>query len=276
MEHRAHERKPMIRDVVLFHRRQNFVSVILQTGYGPVHGRIRDLSMGGMYVETSLASENLSIDERLFAVFTSTLRGNRAEHKINLSVVRIDNAGVGLKFDEAGEESLESIEALVHGYSHLSGASQVFHRERCDMIKATPLFGNLDPDQVQVFANYVRSYRANAGTLIFREGERGSYMCLIVDGNVAILKEGPDAGRRLVAEVGAGETLGEMAVVDGQARSATCIANTDVTLLVLTRDNFQRILTDQPILGVEIQSRLLQLLSKRLRRTSTAFAEHAA
>jgi CRP-like cAMP-binding protein len=63
-------------------------------------------------------------------------------------------------------------------------------------------------------------------------------------------------------------TLGEMSMIDGEPRFATCMAIEPTTVAVLTRDDMRRIIEDAPRLGTKILLNLMTLLSQRLRRTS--------
>jgi CRP-like cAMP-binding protein len=68
--------------------------------------------------------------------------------------------------------------------------------------------------------------------------------------------------------VEAGKTLGEMSMIDGEARFATCIATEATVVAVLDRENLARIIVEQPMLGAKILMELVLMLSQRLRSTS--------
>ena len=68
--------------------------------------------------------------------------------------------------------------------------------------------------------------------------------------------------------VQAGRTLGEMSMIDGEARFATCIATSPVLIAVLDRESLARIIVEQPLLGAKILMELVLMLSQRLRATS--------
>jgi CRP-like cAMP-binding protein len=73
---------------------------------------------------------------------------------------------------------------------------------------------------------------------------------------------------QLIAVVEAGKTLGEMSMIDGEARFATCVAAEPTVLAVLDRENLARIIVEQPMLGAKILMELVLMLSQRLRSTS--------
>ena len=68
--------------------------------------------------------------------------------------------------------------------------------------------------------------------------------------------------------VEAGKTLGEMSMIDGEPRFATCIAAEPTVFAVLDRENLARIIVEQPMLGAKILMELVLMLSQRLRSTS--------
>ena len=73
---------------------------------------------------------------------------------------------------------------------------------------------------------------------------------------------------KLIATVDAGKTLGEMSMIDGEPRFATCVAAEPCVIAVLSRENLARIILEQPILGAKILMELVLMLSQRLRQTS--------
>ena len=78
---------------------------------------------------------------------------------------------------------------------------------------------------------------------------------------------------RAHAVVDAGKTLGEMSMIDGEARFATCIADQPTMIAVLDRENLARIIVEQPMLGAKILMEFVLMLSQRLRATSTRLVE---
>jgi CRP-like cAMP-binding protein len=73
---------------------------------------------------------------------------------------------------------------------------------------------------------------------------------------------------QLLASVDAGRTLGEMSMIDGEPRFATCLAAEPTLIAVLDRESLARIIVEQPLLGAKILMELVLMLSQRLRATS--------
>lgn len=155
----------------------------------------------------------------------------------------------------------------------LVGAGAAFRAEICDMIADTQLFSDLPWRDVEALAGYVQCYRVAAGTTIFCEGEPGSYMCLLVSGQVEIIKSDQEGRRHRMLLITRGKTIGEMSIIDGEPRSATCVAAQESVLLLLTKDNYNRIIHERPGVAVHILAKLAKLMSQRLRGVSGQLVE---
>jgi CRP-like cAMP-binding protein len=74
--------------------------------------------------------------------------------------------------------------------------------------------------------------------------------------------------QRLIAVVAPGQSFGEMSMIDGEPRFATCVAAEPCLIAVLSREDLARIILEQPTLGSKILMELVLMLSQRLRQTS--------
>ncbi len=110
-----------------------------------------------------------------------------------------------------------------------------------------------------------RSFRA--GDTIFRKDSEGDELFVIRRGTVRILVPLDGAKGLHVASFGRGDFFGDMAFLDRQARSADAVALTDVDLYVLSRERFDRLSREHPVVGVQVFARLARALSIRLRHT---------
>ena len=140
--------------------------------------------------------------------------------------------------------------------------------ELSTLLGRAPLFSEFTRDDVTHLAEYMGVYRAQTGETIIREGEVGDYMLLIIRGEVDILKRGFAREQQHMTTVGAGTTIGEMSMIDGEPRFATCRTTQATTFAVLTRDNMAKIILERPQLGSKILVKLVTMLSARLRQTS--------
>lgn len=157
---------------------------------------------------------------------------------------------------------------------HLMRSDTLFKEEICEMIAETQLFADSDWKYVQALASYVQCYEVSSGTVVFKEGEAGNYMCLLVKGEVEILKNDQDDTLHRIVLVTRGKTVGEMSIIDGEPRSATCVASQASILLLLTKDNYTRIIKERPGLAVHILAKLAKLVSQRLRNVSGQLVEY--
>jgi len=127
---------------------------------------------------------------------------------------------------------------------------------------------------IGLLAGYMRVYRAQGGQALIREGDEGDFMLLIISGSVDIYKNSAQGERQLMTSVVPGMTLGEMSMIDGEPRFATCIATDMTTFAVLTRDAMANIILEKPSLGAKILIKLVTMLSQRLRQTSARLMQY--
>lgn len=156
----------------------------------------------------------------------------------------------------------------------LLGTGKAFQDELCSMISTTQMFRDFEWHDIEALSAYMQAYEASAGTTLFREDEKGSYLCLIIKGKVDIYKKDHNNIKKIVSTISSGKTLGEMAIIDGERRSATAIVSEHTTLTVLTENNFLRIITEKPALATNILLKISRLLSQRLRQTSGKLVDY--
>ena len=111
--------------------------------------------------------------------------------------------------------------------------------------------------------SYMRPERIKAGEVVIREGEstRNDFMALVLDGEVTVENSVAAAHDSMVVSIlGPGGLIGEMGIIDGGPRSATCTASTDLALAVLTREALARLMDTHP----SVAARLLLAMSKRI------------
>lgn len=121
----------------------------------------------------------------------------------------------------------------------------------------------LSAADARTVVNYMRPSLVDAGTTVIREGasSKNDFMALVLDGEVTIENSVPAAHESMVVSVvGPGSLIGDMGIIDGAPRSATCVAASDLALAVLTRDAMTRLLDDHP----SVAARLLMAMSKRI------------
>lgn len=150
----------------------------------------------------------------------------------------------------------------------LLGEGESFHDELCKMIASSQMFNEFSHEEISIIATYARGYEAKSGTLIFREGQKGTFMCLLVTGRVDVYKENDAHERKRITSIRAGKTMGEMSLLDDLPYSATTIAVEDSSLVLMTKTNFEKLNEEHPVLSNKILKSIARLLSLRLRQTT--------
>jgi len=133
------------------------------------------------------------------------------------------------------------------------------------------LLGHLEPHELDRLMQFARNQRHAAGEVIFRKGDPGISMMSVIEGRVKISVASPDGKEAVLAVLGPGEVLGEMAIIEDKDRSADATALEACELLVLQKRDFIPFLERNPAISI----RLLRILCERLRRTSALVEDRA-
>jgi len=128
--------------------------------------------------------------------------------------------------------------------------------ERLNILRSTGLFTHVSDEILTLIHDQMESLTLPAGTTLFREGESGDTLYLVVEGLLEICSNGVQIAMR-----GPGECVGELALLNGTPRSATAKAKTDVLVLQLYRDDFYQALTA----SWEVVEGVFGILGKKLR-----------
>lgn len=142
-----------------------------------------------------------------------------------------------------------------------------------DLLLTLPIFQGLGAQELRTLEPYFKVMDLEAGKTLFQEGALGNYVCFVVKGALDVLKR-VETGDVVLTTIREGGSIGEMSIIDEFPRSATVKARTDVTLVILTRTDFEHISSDRPELGFGILKGLAGLLSMNLRKTSARLAEY--
>jgi len=150
---------------------------------------------------------------------------------------------------------------------HLGDASR-YSEQMHTLIPNCPLLENFSLPEIRLLAFFMQAYRVRPGAEIIREGDAGDFMLMVLEGRVEVRKRDRWNQMQVIADVDPGRTLGEMSMIDGEPRFATCVAIEPVVVGVLQRESLARIIVEQPMLGAKILMELVVMLSQRLRATS--------
>ncbi|MDX9959503.1 MAG: GGDEF domain-containing protein [Spirochaetia bacterium] len=130
-----------------------------------------------------------------------------------------------------------------------------------DFIRTTSLFGTLDGLHLNAVSAFLGERHYTAGQLIFRQGDPGAQMFIVRSGMVSLLAKDKDGSDREVYEFGPGRFFGEMSIIEGEPRSATCEAVQDTELLVLEGVDFFRLVWEHPMIGVRMLSSMAGVMA---------------
>jgi CRP-like cAMP-binding protein len=125
-----------------------------------------------------------------------------------------------------------------------------------------PLFADLNKRELQRIGATVREQHYAPGGVLVTQGDPGAGFFILTRGKVSITQRQPDGTAREVSILKAGDTLGDMSLLDELPRSSTATAVEHTTALVLPSWEFRAVLREEP----EIVLKLLAVLSRRLRQ----------
>lgn len=133
-----------------------------------------------------------------------------------------------------------------------------------DHLRRVPIFASLPAVELEVLAATLESVNFASGALIFREGEPGDHLCIVLDGTVEVIAGLDTAHEHLLTTLDPGGIIGEMSLLgEEETRSASVRAASDVEALILGRSGFMRLMTRYPAVQLEV----LRTLASRLRET---------
>ncbi len=138
-----------------------------------------------------------------------------------------------------------------------------------DFLAKHDLLGHLTPEELDRLLAPARVERVDEGRVLFRKGDAGDRLYVVLSGRISIGTTS-EAGKEVVFNVlGRGEVFGEIALLDGKARTADATAMAESHLLVLDRADFMPFLERHP----EVAARLIAVLCERVRWVSESYED---
>jgi CRP-like cAMP-binding protein len=144
------------------------------------------------------------------------------------------------------------------------------------LLKNVAIFKELDDTEIAQVAEVCREEKFVSGEYIFREGEHGNRLYLIVEGDVRISRDVPGSGEEALAILKPGALFGEMAVFDRSERSTHAISNGGTTVLTITRPDFEMLLDFNREMAYKVLWSVTRVLSGRLRNTNDSLRSFLA
>jgi len=121
---------------------------------------------------------------------------------------------------------------------------------------------------LEVVAGMVEIRSIRAGERIFVEGDTADWLAFVIEGKFSITKQGTHQQPITVSREYRSRLLGEMAVIDGEPRSATCTSASGARLAILRASDFDKLGEDHPRIGFRLLRDVAKILSTRLRATT--------
>ncbi len=141
-------------------------------------------------------------------------------------------------------------------------------RSRLAILQPMPLFAHCTERELRVVAAATHPRKFPRHAVLFRQGDPGTELYLIISGRIRIERDGEQ-----MVTLGPGNAFGEMALLDQPHRSASAITEDPCEVMVISRESFFALLKGNPMLAVKILWNIALRLSANLRNTTAALAE---
>ena len=138
-----------------------------------------------------------------------------------------------------------------------------------DVLRSAPLFRELDDEAATALRNSMSEVHLDRGEVLFREGDEGDRVYVVISGKIKLGRTAPDGRENLLALLGPGQMFGELSLFDPGPRSTAASAVTDTDMLALAHADLLPWLTGRP----EVARGLLLQLASRLRRSNDTLAD---
>lgn len=141
-----------------------------------------------------------------------------------------------------------------------------------DLLRDVSLFQLLDAEEREALSAGLQEAAFAAGQTIFKAGDPGGRMHVVVEGKVETFVLDEDKERVVLAEVTPGEMFGELSLLDGERRSASAVAVLPTRTFEVDREDLTQLFTRKPHAALDI----LAVLSRRIRATDQILAQRVA
>ena len=140
-------------------------------------------------------------------------------------------------------------------------------------LSEVPLFDSFKKEELSIIAKHMNSIGIEKGEYLFNEGEKGDYVCFVLEGSLDVMKKTENNESIKIATLSKGHSIGEMSILDHTFRSATIKARETSKTVSLSLKDFELILSNYPEIGIKVLKGLSRYLSLNMRRTSKLLAD---
>ena len=135
------------------------------------------------------------------------------------------------------------------------------------VLKDNPLLSDMNDDERDTFVTYLESGRFSKNSTIFVENMKGESMFFVVGGRVKLTHMVSEGVEKILVELSAGDSFGELALIDSGQRAVTARVIEDAEIYKLTRENFEKLLNDDSDLGKKFLLAILKRVVSDVRQS---------
>ena len=148
------------------------------------------------------------------------------------------------------------------------GTAKDYVNEFVEAVHNGELLQGFTRQETILLSEYFQCFGVPRGSVVVREGDEGDFLAILINGAAMVTKLHGTVQKE-VAAIQPGDIIGEMSLIDGKKRFASCITTVPSDFGVLTIDSFNAMLADHPRLSNKLMLRLLQMTTARLRYATT-------
>jgi len=145
--------------------------------------------------------------------------------------------------------------------------------DNASILKSVPIFSELSEKELDIIASEIKRKEFKTGELVFKEGDPGDEMYIVVDGGVSIFIIDNDGEEVILSKIMKGNFFGEMSIIERASRSATCRVIEDSVFLVFREDDLIKIARFMPECAVKIMNKMLSIIVERLMNVGAFVAQ---
>ena len=136
-------------------------------------------------------------------------------------------------------------------------------------------FKNLSDEELRAFLRFCQKREGNAGENLWSEGDSDNYAAFVISGKLGIKKKTEFEGKHMiVGTFSRGTVVGELCLLlDNKERSVTAAILEPVDLILLSNNDFERLMSECPLIGLKLLKHIFMVISKRLNRSTDRIAK---
>ena len=157
--------------------------------------------------------------------------------------------------------------AELHSDAELLGTASAFVTEFIEAVRVQPYFDIFTEAETAQLSEYLECFGVPRESYVVEEGDEGDFLAILVTGKAVVLKS-QGGVNRVVHNLQRGEMIGEMSLIDGKCRFASCVTTEPSDFALMTRENLNALQADHPRLGNKFLLMLLRISTSRLREAT--------